>query len=145
MPIYLFLLNKLRQKKKKFYKLFSKYFFLGSLVIMSKLEEIYMNVQSALNAYKETNLTEVEDASPHKLIELTFKDLNKNLLIIRQKLNENVKIGGLESAKAVAAFEILKSSLNFETGGEIAKNLDQIYNYSLNQLHLIIKMIKNMN
>ena len=130
---------KLRQKKKKIYKLFSKYFFLGSLVIMSKLEERFMNVQSALNAYKETNLTEVEDASPHKLIELTFKDLKKNLLIIRRKLNENIKIGGLESAKAVAAFEILKSSLNFETGGEIAKNLEQIYNYSLNQLHLILK------
>ena len=139
MPIYLFLLNKLTSKKKKIYTLFSKYFFLMSLIIVSKLEEIYMNVQSALNAYKETNLTEVEDASPHKLIELTFKDLKKNLLIIRQKLNDNVKIGGLEAAKAVAAFEILKSSLNFETGGEIAKNLEQIYNYSLSQLHLIIK------
>ena len=106
---------------------------------MSKLEERLMNVQSALNAYKETNLTEVEDASPHKLIELTFKDLKKNLLVIRRKLNENIKIGGLESAKAIAAFEILKSSLNFESGGEIAKNLEQIYNYGLNQLHLIIK------
>ena len=139
MPIYLFYRINLRLKKKKIYILFSKYFFLMSLIIVSKLEEIYMNVQSALNAYKETNLTEVEEASPHKLIELTFKDLKKNLLIIRQKLNDNVKIGGLESAKAVAAFEILKSSLNFETGGEIAKNLEQIYNYSLNQLHLILK------
>ena len=139
MPIFLFYRINLRLKKKNFYILFSKYFFLMSLMNVSKLEEIYMNVQSALNAYKETNLTEVEDASPHKLIELTFKDLKKNLLIIRQKLNDNVKIGGLESAKAVAAFEILKSSLNFETGGEIAKNLEQIYNYSLNQLHLILK------
>ena len=139
MPIYLFYRINLRLKKKKIYILFSKYFFLMSLMNVSKLEEIYMNVQSALNAYKETNLTEVEDASPHKLIELTFKDLKKNLLIIRQKLNDNVKIGGLESAKAVAAFEILKSSLNFETGGEIAKNLEQIYNYSLNQLHLVIQ------
>ena len=98
-----------------------------------------MNVQSALNAYKETDLTEIDDASPHKLIELTFKDLKKNLLIIRRKLDENKSIGGLESAKAVAAFEILKSSLNHENGGEIAKNLEQIYNYSLNQLHLVIK------
>jgi len=98
-----------------------------------------MNVQSALNAYKETDLTEIDDASPHKLIELTFKDLKKNLLIIRRKLDENKSIGGLESAKAIAAFEILRSSLNFENGGEIAKNLEQIYNYSLNQLHLIIK------
>ena len=98
-----------------------------------------MNVQSALNAYKETDLTEIDDASPHKLIELTFKDLKKNLLIIRRKLDENKSIGGLESAKAIAAFEILRSSLNFENGGEIAKNLEQIYNYSLNQLHLVIK------
>ena len=98
-----------------------------------------MNVQSALNAYKETDLTEIDDASPHKLIELTFKDLKKNLLIIRRKLDENKSIGGLESAKAIAAFEILRSSLNFEDGGEIAENLEQIYNYSLNQLHLVIK------
>ena len=98
-----------------------------------------MNVQSALNAYKETDLTEIDDASPHKLIELTFKDLKKNLLIIRRKLDENKSIGGLESAKAIAAFEILRSSLNFENGGEIAKNLEQIYSYSLNQLHLVIK------
>ena len=98
-----------------------------------------MNVQSALNTYKETNLSEIEDASPHRLIELTFKDLRKNLLIIRRKIDEKEKIGGLEAAKSVAALEILKSSLNFEQGGEIAKNLQQIYDYSLNQLHLIIK------
>ena len=98
-----------------------------------------MNVQSALNAYKETNLSEIEDATPHKLIELTFKDLKKNLLIIRRKIDQNEKIGGLEAAKSVAAIEILKSSLNFDQGGEIAKNLLQIYDYSLNQLHLIIK------
>ena len=98
-----------------------------------------MNVQSALNAYKETNLSEIEDASPHRLIELTFKDLKKNLFIIRRKIDQNEKIGGLEAAKSVAAIEILKSSLNFEQGGEIAKNLLQIYDYSLNQLNLIIK------
>ena len=40
-----------------------------------------MNVQSALNAYKETNLSEIEDATPHRLIELTFQDLKKNLLL----------------------------------------------------------------
>ena len=75
MPIYLFYRINLRLKKKKIYILFSKYFFLMSLLIVSKFEEIYMNVQSALNAYKETNLTEVEEASPHKLIELTFNCL----------------------------------------------------------------------
>ena len=98
-----------------------------------------MNVQSALNAYKETNLSEIEDATPHRLIELTFRDLKKNLLIIRRKIDQNEKIGGLEAAKSVAAIEILKSSLNFEQGGDIAENLKQIYDYSLNQLHLIIK------
>ena len=61
-----------------------------SLIIVSKLEEIYMNVQSALNAYKETDLSEIEDATPHKLIELTFKDLKKNLLVIRRILDQDM-------------------------------------------------------
>ena len=41
-------------------------------------------------------------------------------------IDQNEKIGGLEAAKSVAAIEILKSSLNFEQGGDIAKNLLQI-------------------
>ena len=98
-----------------------------------------MNVQSALNAYKETNLSEIEGASPHRLIELTFQDLKRNLLFMRRKLNEGEKIGGLEASKSIAALEILRSSLNFEDGGEIAANLEQIYSYSLDQLSKIIK------
>ena len=98
-----------------------------------------MNVQSALNAYKETSLSEVESASPHRLIELTFQDLKRNLLILRRQLNEGRKVGGLEASKSIAALEILRSSLNFEDGGEIAGNLDQIYVYSLDQLSKIIK------
>tara|TARA_B100000029_G_C17252236_1_gene843186 strand:- start:308 stop:694 length:387 start_codon:yes stop_codon:yes gene_type:complete len=98
-----------------------------------------MNVQSALNAYKETSLSEVESASPHRLIELTFQDLKRNLLILRRQLNEGRRVGGLEASKSIAALEILRSSLNFEDGGEIAGNLDQIYVYSLDQLSKIIK------
>ena len=98
-----------------------------------------MNVQSALNAYKETNRSEVEVASPHRLIELTFQDLKRNLLILRKQINDGQKVGGLESSKAIAALEILRSSLNFEEGGEIAANLEQIYVYSLSQLSDILK------
>ena len=138
MPFLLIFHNNITSKKKKKLIRFTKLFFFLSLLNVSSWRK-EMNVQSALNAYKETNLSEIEDASPHRLIELTFKDLRKNLLIIRRKIDENEKIGGLEAAKSVAALEILKSSLNFEQGGEIAKNLQQIYDYSLNQLQLIIK------
>ena len=98
-----------------------------------------MNVQSALNAYKETDLSEVEGASPHRLIELTFQDLKRNLLFMRRKLNEGTRVGGVEASRSIAALEILRASLNFEHGGEIAANLDQIYAYSLDQLARIIK------
>ena len=138
MPIISILIINFTSISKKKLINFTKYFFFWSLLILTSWRK-EMNVQSALNAYKETNLTEVEDASPHKLIELTFKDLKRNLLLIRRKLNDGEKIGGLEAAKSIAAIEILKTSLNFEEGGEIAKNLEQIYNYSLNQLNLIIK------
>ena len=98
-----------------------------------------MNVQSALNAYKETDLSEIDSASPHRLIEMTFQDLKKNLLIIRRTLNNGKRIGGDEAARSIAALEILRTSLNFKDGGDIAKNLDQIYVYSLDQLAKIIK------
>ena len=98
-----------------------------------------MNVQSALNAYKETDLSEIDSASPHRLIEMTFQDLKKNLLIIRRTLNNGKRIGGDEASRSIAALEILRTSLNFEDGGDIAKNLDQIYLYSLDQLAKIIK------
>ena len=98
-----------------------------------------MNVQSALNAYKETDLSEIDSASPHRLIEMTFQDLKKNLLIIRRTLNNGKRIGGDEASRSIAALEILRSSLNFKDGGDIAKNLDQIYVYSLDQLAKIIK------
>lgn len=98
-----------------------------------------MNVQSALNAYKETDLSEIDSASPHRLIEMTFQDLKKNLLIIRRTLNNGKRIGGDEASRSIAALEILRSSLNFKEGGDIAKNLDQIYVYSLDQLAKIIK------
>ena len=98
-----------------------------------------MNVQSALNAYKETDLSEIDSASPHRLIEMTFQDLKKNLLIIRRTLNNGKRIGGDEASRSIAALEILRASLNFKDGGDIAKNLDQIYLYSLDQLAKIIK------
>ena len=98
-----------------------------------------MNVQSALNAYKETDLSEIDSASPHRLIEMTFQDLKKNLLIIRRTLNDGKRIGGDEASRSIAALEILRASLNFKDGGDIAKNLDQIYIYSLDQLANIIK------
>ena len=98
-----------------------------------------MNVQSALNAYKETDLSEIDSASPHRLIEMTFQGLKKNLLIIRRTLNDGKRIGGDEASRSIAALEILRTSLNFKDGGDIAKNLDQIYIYSLDQLAKIIK------
>ena len=98
-----------------------------------------MNVQSALNAYKETDLSEIDSASPHRLIEMTFQDLKKNLLIIRRTLNNGKRIGGDEASRSIAALEILRTSLNFKDGGDIAKNLDQIYVYSLDQLAKIIR------
>ena len=98
-----------------------------------------MNVQSALNAYKQADLSELDEASPHRLIELTFQDLKRNLLTVRRQITEGKRVGGVEASKSVAALEILKSSLNFEEGGEIAANLQQIYNYSLDQLGKILK------
>ena len=46
---------------------------------ISKVSKKGFQIWVIPHTYNETNLSEIEDASPHKLIELTFKDLQKNL------------------------------------------------------------------
>lgn len=87
-----------------------------------------MNLATAIASYKEVKVTEVSDEdSPHELIRIVFSVLQENL----DELIKNVKYTDdrwqKPFNKSMFAFSILRESLDFEKGGEIATNLESLY------------------
>ena len=66
-----------------------------------------------------------------KTFDRIFDKLNQIQLCIEENLIEQK---AMSIAKLIDVFEILRSSLDFEAGGEIAKNLDAIYAFCIDEL-----------
>lgn len=86
----------------------------------------------ASNAYKMVNAqTSVESANPHQLVHLLFEELLQSLANARGALARNdVAAKGMAIGRAVRIIdEGLRAGLNESEGGEIARNLDRLYEY----------------
>lgn len=91
-----------------------------------------MNQANAYNAYKNN---EVMTASRTKLVVMLYDGAIKNLKLAEfaleekkvEKVNEHLK----KTQDIIAEF---MSTLNFEQGGEIALNLQQLYEYMYHKL-----------
>ena len=103
-----------------------------------------MNATTALNAYKNVGLESgVAAADPHKLILMLYQGA---LLAIasakNQILRQQISAKGSSITKAIKIIdEGLKACLDIKAGGEIAKNLGDLYDY-MNQ-RLLIANLKN--
>ena len=99
-----------------------------------------MNMASALTTYKKAQANDVQFTdSPHELIRIVFRVLLENLTSLQVAVTADNLQWQKPFQKCSTALSILRDSLDFENGGEIAANLDQIYSYSLDQLSKIIK------
>ncbi len=103
-----------------------------------------MNTVNALNTYKNVGLESgVAAADPHKLILMLYQGA---LLAIasakNQMLRKQIAAKGASITKAITIIdEGLKACLDVEAGGEIGKNLHDLYDY-MNQ-RLLISNLKN--
>ncbi len=94
--------------------------------------EVGMNSRAsrnALNSYKAGVVTEVEEASPHRLIQLLFEGALQRIavakgLIQRREIEEK----GNNISRAITIVGGLRASLDMSQG-EIAQNLDNLYEY----------------
>lgn len=89
------------------------------------------------NAYRQVNAhASVESASPHRLIEMLFDGLFQSLNAARGAIDRgDVEAKGQHIARAVRILqEGLVMGLDMEKGGEIAANLNLLYDYSVRQL-----------
>ena len=90
----------------------------------------------ALNQYKSVDLnTAVEAASPHQLISMLFRGTLEALAKAAGSIErKDIPLRTQQINKACEIIVSLKGSLNFEQGGEIAENLDNLYDYMLRTL-----------
>jgi flagellar protein FliS len=98
----------------------------------------------AASAYKQVGAqTSIEGASPHQVICLLFDALLLSLNTARGALARgDIEAKGAAIGKAVRILEEgLKSGLDMDAGGELAINLNGVYNYSI--LRLTTANLKN--
>jgi flagellar protein FliS len=100
-------------------------------------------MQRGVNAYAKVGLeTGVAAASPHKLIIMLYDGAMVALLgAINNMKSNNVAAKGAAISKAITIIDNgLRASLDKSAGGEIAANLDALYDYmSRRLLHANIK------
>ena len=90
-----------------------------------------MNGAIALKQYQQMGAhSGVMDASPHKLIQMLLDGALTRILSAKASLKQkNVMKKGEQIGSAISIVEGLRSSLDFNQGGEISKNLDALYEY----------------
>jgi flagellar protein FliS len=88
--------------------------------------------QQALKNYQSVRAhASVAAADPFRLVQLMLDNILQRIAAARGHLERNETARkGEQISKAIAVIGALKDSLNLEAGGEIAKNLDALYEYS---------------
>jgi flagellar protein FliS len=96
----------------------------------------FMNNELALSSYSETgNYDQVEQADGHELIMLLFDTLTLRIMQAKNSIETDDINGKIERVtKALNIIDGLRISLNHEDGGEIARNLDDLYDYMQRRL-----------
>lgn len=94
------------------------------------------HVQAALKQYQKVNIhTMIEGASPHRLIQMLMEGALEKMYIART-LMEAGEIGPKAEniTWAISIIDGLRISLDKELGGEIAQNLEDLYDYMVRRL-----------
>lgn len=91
----------------------------------------YGNVQGALNQYRKVGVhAGIADASPHRLIQMLMEGaLDKIHAAKGHMARGEVAAKGKHISWAISIVDGLRSSLDLKAGGELAENLDALYDY----------------
>lgn len=95
------------------------------------------SMKSAVNAYETVQVdAAVLGASPHELIGKLLSRAMEAIADAKVQMQEGDIPGKSQNIKIAISIisDGLRSSLNMEAGGEIAANLDGLYDYMLRQL-----------
>ncbi|WP_028240711.1 flagellar export chaperone FliS [Stutzerimonas azotifigens] len=95
-----------------------------------------MNAMAAMRQYQNVNRNaQVLEASPHRLIQMLMEGGLERIAQARGALERGqVALKGELIGKAVAIVGGLREGLNMDAGGELAANLDSLYDYMARRL-----------
>ncbi|MGL6000652.1 MAG: flagellar export chaperone FliS [Plesiomonas sp.] len=93
-------------------------------------------MRGTLQAYKKVSVdSQLQSASPHKVILMLLSGAIERLVQAKAAMQMgNIAVKGERLGKAVAIIANLQACLSEEEGGDIAKNLAQLYGYMQTQL-----------
>lgn len=94
------------------------------------------NLLKGIAEYRKVGVeSSVETASPHKLIQMLLDGALAKLTLARAYMERREIAPKCEAISwSLAIIEGLKSSLDLGAGGQIAENLDALYDYMMRQL-----------
>jgi len=92
--------------------------------------------KGALSQYKSVDLAaSVQTASPHQLVSMLLQGAQGALAVAKGALErKDFETRSRQINKASSIFLELRSCLDLESGGELAANLDRLYEYMIRQL-----------
>lgn len=93
-------------------------------------------LNSAVEEYNKINITSgVEAADPHRLIQMLMQGALEKIAIAKGYLErDDIANKGVHISWAISIIEGLRTSLNMKEGGEIAQNLEDMYEYMIRRL-----------
>ena len=88
-------------------------------------------MNKGIGQYKQIGIeTALANASPHRLIQMLYEGILSQLAIAKGAIANNDHIRLQESVKKASIILVgLEEGLDFEKGGEIAVNLEALYQY----------------
>ncbi|HAS6109778.1 TPA: flagellar export chaperone FliS [Vibrio vulnificus] len=93
-------------------------------------------MRGSLQAYKKVSVdSQLSAASPHKVIQMLMAGAIERLIQGKAAMQAgNIPVKGERLGKALDIIIALRSCLSIDDGGDIARNLDQLYEFMITQI-----------
>lgn len=93
-------------------------------------------LNDAVKEYNKVSVaSSVEAADPHRLIQMLMQGALEKVAIAKGYMERNdIANKGAHISWAISIIEGLRSSLNKDGGGDLAENLDDLYDYMIRRL-----------